>query len=58
MENKIQHLHELIKEAFPTPTLIQINVTSEGITIDVEYRANLDGFSMKNTSGAWVGTAR
>lgn len=54
MEEKINKLHEMIKEIYPEAVSVKILVNSEGIEVNPEYRTNIRGYTMKNICGEWI----
>lgn len=54
MEEKINYIHELIKEVYGEAIAVKILVTYEGIEVSPEYRTNLKGKSMMNINGKWI----
>jgi hypothetical protein len=54
MEEKIDKIHQLIKEIFEETTAVRIFVNSTGIEVSPEYRTNTSGYSMQNITGEWV----
>lgn len=57
MENKVNQIHQLIKEAFPEAVRVDIAVVESEISVNLSYRTNLKDYNMKNISGKWVKTA-
>lgn len=58
IEDKIQKLHEQIKEIFPDAVSVEIFVNNDGIKVNPRYEANLKNYSMKNITGKWVKKAK
>jgi len=54
MEEKINYIHELIKEIYSEAVAVRILVTNSGIEVNPEYRTNLNGYSMQNINGEWI----
>lgn len=53
MENKINEVHELIKEICPDAVAIKIFANAQGITFNPEYKTNLKDYSMRTITGEW-----
>jgi hypothetical protein len=54
IEDKINYIHELIKEIFGEAVRVDISVTNEDIRVTPEYRTNLNSYAMKTINGQWV----
>lgn len=54
MEEKINKVHELIKEICPDAVVVRIFVNSQGIDFNPEYKTNVKDFSMQTITGRWV----
>ena len=54
MEEKINYIHELIKELYPEAVAVRIFVNSQGIEVTPEYRTNVKDYSMQNINGEWI----
>jgi len=54
MEEKINHIHELIKEIYGEAVAVRIFVSNRNIEVYPEYRTNVNGYSMQNINGDWV----
>ena len=54
MEEKINYVHELIKELYPEAVAVRIFVNSQGIEVTPEYRTNAKDYSMQNINGEWI----
>lgn len=54
MEDKINEVHELIKEICPDAVAIKIFVNAQGITFNPEYKTNLKDYGMRTITGEWV----
>lgn len=52
---RINLIHDEIKELFPEAASVKIIVTAEGIEVYPRYRTNLKGYTMRNINGEWVG---
>jgi len=58
MEEKINEIHQMIKDAYPDAVSVKIFVNSDGIEVDPKFRTNLNNFSMKTITGKWVKKSR
>jgi len=54
MEEKINKLHQMIKEIFPETVFVKIEVDIYGIRVDPTYRTNTKNCSMLNICGQWI----
>ncbi len=54
MEEKINYVHELIKELYPEAVAVRIFVNSQGIEVTPEYKTNIKDYSMQNINGEWI----
>jgi len=54
MEEKLNYIHELIKEIYPEAVRVDISVNSSGIEVYPQYRTNIDGYSMQTITGQWI----
>lgn len=54
LEERINQIHELIKETFPDAVAVKVFVNAQGIEVNPEYRTNLAYFSMQTITGNWV----
>lgn len=54
MEEKINEIHESIKELYPEAVSVKVFVNSKGIEVTPNYRTNADGYSMKTITGKWI----
>lgn len=57
MQAKINEIHAQLKALFPDAVSVNIFVSSEGIEVTPKFRTNLDGYTMKTLTGAWVNRA-
>jgi len=54
MEEKINYIHELIKEIYGEAVAVRIFVNCQGIEVTPEYKTNATGYTMQNINGDWI----
>ena len=54
MEEKINQLHQLIKEIYPDAVFVEVIVNSNGIEVNTKFKTNISDFTMQNISGGWI----
>jgi hypothetical protein len=54
MEEKINELHEKIKEMFPDAVYVKIEVNPDGIKVEPLFKTNLKNCSMRTITGKWI----
>lgn len=58
LEEKIQVVHEVLKNLFPDAVSIEVFVNCEGITVAPNFKTNISGFSMQTVTRKWVQKAK
>ena len=58
MEEKINYIHELIKEIYPEAVAVRIFVNYQGIEVTPEYKTNISGYTMQNINEDWIKSTR
>jgi len=54
MEEKINQLHQLIKDIFPDAVYVEVIVNSQEIQVNPKFKTNVSEFTMKTITGKWV----
>jgi len=54
VEEKINYIHELIKEIYSDAISVRIFVNNQGIEVNPQYRTNVNGYSMQTINGKWI----
>lgn len=54
MEEKIDKIHQLIKEVFPDAILVEVIVNTNGIEVKPRFRTNVSEYTMQTITGKWI----
>ncbi len=54
MKEKLNQIHEIIKELYPDAVSVTVFVNNEGLEVSPKYRANLTKYSMETITGNWI----